>query len=114
MRRSFALITCLTAASLLGGCASAYKSFYRETEHKTKPAPVAPQNVRVVKSADDLEQSWIELGLYKGHAPTVNEAMEAAQVACGKAGADFFILYTEPYAARDVWKVDGFCAAASS
>ncbi len=111
MRRSLALVTCLTAASLLGGCATAYKSFYRETDHKSKPAPVAADQVKVVKTAGDLEQETKEIGLYKGHAPTVKEAMEAAQAACGKAGANFFILYTEPYQARNVWKVDGYCAA---
>lgn len=110
-RRSFALCTCLTAAALLSGCATAYKSFYRETDHQSKPAPVAAKDVKVVKSKDDLEQAWKEIGTYKGHAPTVKEAMEAAQGACGRAGADFFILYTAPYEARGVWKVDGFCAA---
>lgn len=108
MRRS--LVACLSAAVLLSGCASAYKSFYRETDHKTKPAPVPAAQVKVVKSEGDLDQGWSEIGLYKGHAPTVKEAMEAAQDACGSAGANFFILYTEPYEARGVWKVDGFCA----
>ncbi|MCA9706608.1 MAG: hypothetical protein KDK70_12215 [Myxococcales bacterium] len=111
MTRSLALCSCLTAAALLTGCATAYKSFYRETDHKTKPAPVPAAQVKVVKSKEDLEQAWTEIGTYKGHAPTVKEAMEAAQSACGSAGADFFILYTEPYEAHGVWKVDGFCAA---
>ncbi|MCX4244841.1 hypothetical protein [Paraliomyxa miuraensis] len=111
MRPSLALVTVLSV-SLLSGCASAYKSFYRETDHQTKPKPVAAEQVKVVKSADDLKTEWSELGTYRGHAPTVKEAMNAAQVACGKAGADFFILYTEPYEAHGVWKVDGRCALA--
>jgi len=114
MRRSLALLTCLTAASLLGGCATAYKSFYKETDHKTKPAPVAPAQVKVVKSADDLEQAWSEIGIYRGHAPTVQEAIETAQGKCGQAGANFYILHTEPYEARGVWKVDGICAIKAS
>ncbi|MEM9463623.1 MAG: hypothetical protein AAGF11_56320 [Myxococcota bacterium] len=113
-RRSLALCTCLTAAALLSGCATAYKSFYRETDHRTKPAPVPAQDVRVVKSKDDLEQAWSEIGTYRGHAPTVKEAMEAAKNACGNAGSDFFILYTDPYEARGVWKVDGICAIKAS
>lgn len=110
MRRSLALVTILSAASLLSGCATAYKSFYRETDHQTKPAPVAAEQVRVVKAAADLSTPWSELGTYRGHAPTVKEAMDAAKRACGKAGADFYILHTDPYEARGVWKVDGICA----
>lgn len=110
MRRSLALVTVLSLASLLSGCATAYKSYYRETDHQTKPKPVAPEKVKVVKSADDLRTEWSEIGTYRGHAPTVKEAMAAAQQACGKAGAEFFILYTEPYEARGVWKIDGRCA----
>ena len=106
-RRSLALVTVLSAVSLLSGCATAYKSYYRETDHQSKPKPVAAEKVKVVKSADDLNTAWSEIGLYRGHAPTVKEAIEAAQRACGKAGADFFILYTEPYEARGVWMVDG-------
>ena len=113
MRRSFA-VTVLLAATLLSGCATAYKSFYRETDHDLKPAPVAAEKVRVVKSAADLRTAWSELGNYEGHAPTVNEAMDAAKDACGKAGADFFILNVEPYESRGVWKVDGICAAKSA
>lgn len=111
MRRSFAILTVLLAAALPLGCATAYKSFYRETDHDLKPAPVAAEDVKVVRSADDLRTAWSELGNYEGHAPTVREAMDAAKNACGKAGADYFILNVEPYESRGVWKVDGICAA---
>lgn len=111
MRHSLALVTVLSAATLLGGCATAYKSFYRETDHDLRPKPVPAEEVKVVKSADDLRASWSELGNYEGHAPTVKEAMDAAKSACGKAGADFFILNVEPFESRGVWKVDGICAA---
>jgi hypothetical protein len=110
MRHSHA-VTVLLAVALLPGCATAYRSFYRETDDDLKPAPVAGEKVRVVASADDLRTAWSELGNYEGHAPTVKEAMEAAKDACGKAGADFFILDVEPYESRGVWKVDGICAA---
>ncbi len=111
MRRSHALVLSLTAAALLGGCATAYKSYYRETNHKLEPAPVPAEKVKVVKSADDLQSAWTEIGAYRGHAPTVKEAMDKAKELCGKAGSEFFILHTEPYEARGVWKVDGLCAA---
>ncbi len=111
MRHSLALVSVLTATALLGGCATAYKSFYRETDHKLHPKPVPAQKVRVVKSASDLDAAWTELGNYEGHAPTVKEAMDAAKRTCGKAGANFFILNVEPFESRGVWKVDGVCAA---
>ena len=111
MRRSPALLTSLCAALLLSACAGPYRSFYRETNHKLKPAPIAAEKVKVVKSEDDLTSEWTEVGIYRGHAPTVKEAMEAAQGACGKAGAELFILNTEPFEAGGLWKVDGFCAA---
>lgn len=114
MRRSLALVTVLSAVTLMSGCATAYKSFYRETDHKTKPKPVAAKAVKVVKSAADLRTPWSEIGHYNGHAPTVKEAIEAAQSACGTAGSDFFILNVEPFESRGVWKVDGICAIAST
>jgi hypothetical protein len=114
MPRSFALVSVLSAATLLAGCATAYKSFYRETDHQLHPKPVAAKNVKVVKSAGNLSTAWSELGNYEGHAPTVKEAMDTAKSACGKAGADFFILNVEPYESRGVWKVDGICAAKST
>jgi hypothetical protein len=111
MRHSIALVSALSAVALLTGCATAYKSFYRETDHDRHPRPVAGEKVRVVKSADDLSAAWSELGNYEGHAPTVKEAMDAAKRTCGKAGADFFILNVAPFESRGVWKVDGICAA---
>lgn len=111
MRHSLALVTFLSASTLIVGCASNYKSFYRETDHDLKPKPVAAEKVRVVESASDLSASWSELGNYEGHAPTVKEAMDAAKSACGRAGADYFILNVEPFESRGVWKVDGICAA---
>ncbi len=111
MRRNSALACCLIATATLSGCATVYKSFYRETNHKLQPPPVAADEVKVVKSKDDLVSAWTEVGTYKGHAPTLVEAMDAAKSTCGPAGADYFILYTEPYEARGVWKVDGICAA---
>lgn len=111
MRRSFIPLTCLCVATLLTACASPYRSFYRETNHKLKPAPIPAEEVKPVLSADHLTTPWIEVGIYRGHAPTVEEAMETALDACGKAGADFFILNTEPFEAGGLWKLDGFCAA---
>ena len=52
------------AAALLGGCATAYKSFYRETDHKLHPKPVPAQKVRVVKSASDLGVPFLAVGLF--------------------------------------------------
>ena len=109
MRRSLALVT-IAAATLVAGCASDYASFYRETDHERMPRPVATEQVRVIAQASHLSTSWSELGVYESHAPTVKEAMDAAKSACGRAGADYFILSVEPYESRGVWKVDGLCA----
>ncbi|MCH9687988.1 MAG: hypothetical protein K0V04_41545 [Deltaproteobacteria bacterium] len=108
--RSSTLVSCLLVAAMSSGCATAYKSYYRETNHKIAPRPVPSEDVKVFKSADDLATAVDELGIYKGHAPTVTEAMDAAKSMCGPAGAEYFILYTEPYEARGVWKIDGYCA----
>lgn len=111
MRHNLAVVTFLSASLLVIGCASNYKSFYRDTNRDLQPKPVAAEKVKVVKSASDLSASWAELGNYDGHAPTVKEAMDAAKSACGRAGADYFILNVEPFESRGVWKVDGVCAA---
>jgi hypothetical protein len=111
MRHSLALVAILSGTAQLGGCATAYKSFYRETDHQLEPKPVHPEKVLVVESAHDLATPWSELGTYEGHAPTVKEAMDTAKRECGRAGADFFILDVEPFESRGVWNVNGLCAA---
>jgi two-component system, NtrC family, sensor kinase len=111
MRHRLALVSVLSAATLLASCAPAYKSFYRETDRSLHPKPVAADKVMVVKDAGDLRTSWSELGSYEGHAPTVKEAMDAAKRTCGRYGADYFILNVQPFESRGVWKVDGICAA---
>jgi hypothetical protein len=112
MRRPILALTAVAfLASLVSGCAMAYRSSYRETNHDLHPKPVAAAKVKVVKSRDDLVRQWTELGSYKGHAPTVREAMDAAKQMCGQYGADLFILNAEPFASEGVYKVDGICAA---
>ena len=66
---------------------------------------------RTVQARDDLTRTWTELGSYKGNAPTVREAMDAAKQMCGSYGADLFILNAPPFASEGVFKVDGICAA---
>jgi len=114
MRPSLALVTILSAAALLGGCASDYGCFYRELDHELQPRPVRPDEVAVMRSAGDLVTPWTALGSYEGHAPTVKEAMDAARRECGRAGADYFILDVEPFESRRSWYVHGVCAAKST
>jgi hypothetical protein len=103
--------SCLALVVLVSsGCASAYSSLYKETNHNLHPKPVAANKVNVVKSRDDLSSAWTELGVYRGHAPTVKEAMDAAKQQCGNAGANYYILNTEPFQSEGSWKVDGVCA----
>ena len=111
MRHSLAFITILSAATLLGGCASDHRSFYRETNRMLQPRPVPPNEVEAVAYAGDLATPWTELGRYEGHAPTVKEAIDAAKRECGRAGADYLILDIEPFESRGVWNVIGRCAA---
>ena len=111
MIRSLALVLALSASALALGCATRYHSFYRETDSDLRPRPVAPEQVAVVRSRNDLHTAWTRLGDYEGHAPTVKEAMDAAKRACGRAGADYFILDVPPFDVRGLWKVDGICAA---
>jgi hypothetical protein len=114
MRRPIHLCTAFAfLATLSTGCAMAYKSSYRETNHDLHPQPVAAAKVKVVKSRDELTRTWTELGSYKGNAPTVREAMDAAKQMCGQYGADLFILNVPPFASEGVFKIDGICAAST-
>jgi hypothetical protein len=110
MRRPIALLSsCLSLALLaVTGCSPAYSSLYKQTNNKTA-APVAAKDVKVVKSREDLKRAWTEVGVYRGHAPTVKEAMAAAQQQCGAHGANVYVLNTEPFQSEASWKVDGVC-----
>lgn len=111
MRRPIALLSSslFFLLATTAGCSPAYSSFYKETNHKDHPAPVAAKNVKVVKSKDKLTSEWFELGIYRGQAPTVKEAMSTAQQQCGSHGGNVYVLNTEPFQSGDVWKVDGVC-----
>lgn len=111
MRRTIARfsISLTIAVGALAGCSPAYSSLYKETNHKLHPAPIAAKHVKVVKSRDDLKSAWTEIGVYRGHAPTVNEAMATAKQQCGTNGANLYILNAEPFQSENAWKVDGVC-----
>lgn len=114
MRRIIpALPALVLLASVTSGCAMAYRSSYRETNSSVNPQPVPAATVKVVKSRDELVREWVELGTYKGNAPTVREAMDAAKQMCGEQGADLFILNVPPFQSEGVYKIDGICAASS-
>lgn len=112
MRLRTCLAPCVALAAIFGlaACSPAYVSRYKGTNHKISAPPVAPREVKVVKSRDDLVSSFTELGVYRGKAPTVEEAMEMAKEQCGANGADLFILNVEPYASENGFRVDGVCA----
>jgi hypothetical protein len=110
MRATITLLTTLTAAFALGGCFGGYSSFYKQTNHQLDVAPTGPEQVKVVRSRADLTRTWTELGEYRGKAPTVQEAMDSAKLECGRNGADFYILNTDPFQSGGGWKVDGVCA----
>ncbi len=111
MRSRTSLIVCLMTLVAAPACGSAYKSFYKKTNDDLAPAPVAPAEVKVVKSRDDLTSGWTELGIFRGKAPTVKEAMDMAKRECGRAGANYYILNVEPFQSEGGWKIDGICAA---
>jgi hypothetical protein len=102
----------LALTVLVGTSGCAYKGMYKQTNSSASSKPVAPDKVKVAKSKDAVDKAWVELGVYAGQAPTVKEAMEAAQRECGNHGANFYILNTEPFQSENVWKVDGICALA--
>lgn len=106
-RRTTALVALLALSS---GCAMAYKSFYKDTSRDEDPAPVRPKQVNVVKSRDSLTSQWTEIGLYRGKAPTVKEAMATAKQECGRHGANLYILNVEPFHSDGGWNIDGICA----
>ncbi len=106
------LTLALVASSSLVGCA--YKSSYRQTNFDTQTQPVPAGEVRVVKSKDDLSNAYTELGIYRGRAPTVKEAMDVAKNQCGREGAELYVLNVEPYESGGTWNVDGVCAVFAS
>ena len=76
-RLASVLTLALVASSSLAGCA--YKSSYRQTNFDVTTQPVPQDKVKVVKSKDDLTSAWTEIGLYRGRAPSVKEAMDVAK-----------------------------------
>ena len=104
----FALVLPLLLAAT--ACSPAYVARYNGTNHRIDAPPVAPANVLVVKSRDNLSSQWTEIGTYRGKAPTVVEAMDIAKEQCGAKGANLYILNVEPYASGGGFRVDGICA----
>ena len=102
------LTLALVASSSLAGCA--YKSSYRQTNFDVQTQPVPQDKVKVVKQGEDLTSNYTEIGLYRGRAPTVREAMDVAKNQCGREGAELYILNVEPYESGGVWHIDGVCA----
>jgi len=103
------LLSCVCLALLATACSPAYSSMYKETNSKLNPAPVAAKDVKVVKSREDLSSAWTEIGVYRGRAPTVEEAMNTARQQCGANGANLYVLNTAPFSSESSWKVDGVC-----
>ena len=96
-------------AVTMSGCA--YKSFYRVTNNDvTLPAGEADE-VKVYKQKEDITSEYVELGLYRGHAPTTEEAMDTAKAKCAEKGGDFLIMNTPPFKSGNVIKIDAVCAA---
>ncbi len=104
-----AVSSLIGGALFLGGCAN--QSFYRGKANAVKPTPVAAKDVKVYKQKDDLSEEYVELGLYRGSAPTVDEAMDRAKQTCGDNGGSFYILNTPPFKSGKQYRVDGVCAA---
>jgi hypothetical protein len=89
--------------------ACAYQSVYKQKGMDAgKPIPAA--KVAVARNREAVGKPVTELGGYRGKAPSVTEAMDAAKAECGRHGADFFILNVEPFASDGGYKVDGVCA----
>jgi hypothetical protein len=99
----------LVASFAVSACSPAYVTRYNGTNHRLDAPPVAPTEVKVAKSRDEITSSWTELGAYRGKAPTVAEAMDIAKEQCGANGANLYILNVEPYASRGGFFVDGIC-----
>jgi len=90
--------------------ACAHKSYYKET-NKLQPAAVAADKVTVFSGASEVRRNYVELGRYRGKAPSVKEAVDAAKAACGKAGGTMLIHSKLPYKAGERgYKVEAVCA----
>ena len=97
-------------ALTMSGCA--YKSFYRVTNNDVVLPAGKADDVKVYKQKEDITAEHIELGLYRGHAPTTEEAMNTAKAKCAEKGGDYLIMNTPPFKSGNVIKIDAVCAAA--
>lgn len=112
MRLGLALPLLLTLFTTFGvaACSPAYVARYNGNNHRVDAPPVAPADVKIVKSRDNLTSGFTELGTYRGKAPSVTEAMDIAKEQCGSHGANLYILDVEPFASGGGFRIEGVCA----
>lgn len=106
MRASTLLLSAATLA-LVAGCA--YKSSFKQTNFDVEPPPVAGKNVKVAKSADDVSGEWVELGRFRGRAPSDKELLDAAKFQCGKNGANLVIYADGPTTEGGSVELEAIC-----
>lgn len=105
------LTLALPLALSLGACGGTSGMF----KGKGTGQPRDPSQVRVVRSKDDLKETYKELGVARSKAASAQEAVDLAKQHCARSGGgDLLIMNTEPFQSGEVWRVDATCGLSES
>ncbi len=111
--RWLALAGVLLGAGTVPGCA--YRSSYRPKSEALQPPAVDAAEVRVLPEGIAAPDHAIELGTYRGRAPTRDEVIEAARRRCGEVGGRYLLVKSQrPRDHARAWELEGVCAWTSS
>lgn len=102
----------LAAASTSWGCA--YRSTYRPKSEALQPPAIDAQQVQVVDEGAAAPSRAIELGIYRGRAPTRAEVVAAARRRCGEVGGRYLLVRSQGPRGTGTWELEGVCAWSSS
>ncbi|MCA9689222.1 MAG: hypothetical protein KC636_06405 [Myxococcales bacterium] len=112
MHRPLRLLSCIPAALLglsLAGCGGGVSGMFKGSG--TTYPPVDPAAVKVVESKELMTESYVELGVARGKAPTAQQAVDAAKFHCAqRGGGNLLIMNTAPFQSDGRWSVDATCA----
>lgn len=102
----------LIAITFLAGCA--YSSSYKQTNFDVQGKPTAAAKVKVYANADAVKGEWVEIGRFRGRAPSEQEVVDAAKTTCGQNGASLAIYVARPKSVEDTWELEAICGVGLS
>ena len=103
------------AVAAVPGCSRAYRSSYKPLSEALQPPAVDASDVQVLPEGIAAPAHAIELGTYRGRAPTRDEVIEAARRRCGEVGGRYLLVRSQgPRDSAGVWELEGVCAWTAS